>query len=132
MQSPASLPFVCFTLQRCSACLPGVAWVPNPTPSALRFWLMFDERPFPVWLPANQQLCCLSPLQPGPCSALQLDTDGRLMLTGSSDHTIRLWDLGQQRCVQTLAVHTDSVWALWASPSFATVYSGGRDGCIYR
>ena len=54
------------------------------------------------------------------------------MLTGSSDHTIRLWDLGQQRCVQTLAVHTDSVWALWASPSFSTVYSGGRDGCIYR
>lgn len=54
------------------------------------------------------------------------------MLTGSSDHTIRLWDLGQQRCVQTLAVHTDSVWALWASPGFSTVYSGGRDGCIYR
>ncbi|PSC73533.1 WD repeat-containing 48 [Micractinium conductrix] len=64
--------------------------------------------------------------------ALQLDAEGRLLLTGSSDHTIRLWDLGQQRCVQTLAVHTDSVWALAASPSFATVYSGGRDGCIYR
>lgn len=64
--------------------------------------------------------------------ALQLDAEGRLLLTGSSDHTMRLWDLGQQRCVQTLAVHTDSVWALAASSSFATVYSGGRDGCIYR
>jgi WD40 repeat protein len=45
---------------------------------------------------------------------------------------MRLWDLGQQRCVQTLAVHTDSVWALAATPSFAAVFSGGRDGCIYR
>lgn len=64
--------------------------------------------------------------------ALQLDATGRLLLTGSADHTMKLWDLGQQRCVQTLAVHTDSVWALAASSSFATVYSGGRDGCIYR
>lgn len=40
--------------------------------------------------------------------------------------------VGQQRCVQTLAVHTDSVWTLLASPDFSVVYSGGRDCCIYR
>lgn len=67
-----------------------------------------------------------------PCRALQLDAEGRLLLTGSADHTMRLWDLGQQRCVQTLAVHTDSVWTLAAGAGFATVYSGGRDGCIYK
>ena len=61
-----------------------------------------------------------------------MDGEGRLLLTGSSDHTVRLWDLGQQRCVLTLATHTNSVWALAATPSFDTVYSGGRDGCIYR
>ena len=32
--------------------------------------------------------------------AAQLDGEGRLLLTGSADHTLRLWDLGQQRCVQ--------------------------------
>ncbi|KAI3432393.1 hypothetical protein D9Q98_003949 [Chlorella vulgaris] len=64
--------------------------------------------------------------------SLQLEAEGRLLLSGSADHTMRLWDLGQQRCVQTLAVHTDSVWALAATPSFAAVFSGGRDGCIYR
>lgn len=39
---------------------------------------------------------------------------------------------GQQRCVQSLAVHTDSVWTLLASPDFSIVYSGGRDCCVYR
>ena len=58
--------------------------------------------------------------------------DGTLCLSGSSDHTIRLWDLGQQRCVQTFAVHTDAVWSLHADDNFSTVISGGRDRSIYR
>lgn len=33
--------------------------------------------------------------------------------------------------VQTLAVHTDSVWCLAASPDFSLVYSGGRDQAVY-
>ncbi len=57
---------------------------------------------------------------------------GTMCLSGSSDHTIRLWDLGQQRCVQTFAVHTDSVWCLHADDAFTTVVSGGRDRNIYR
>lgn len=61
-----------------------------------------------------------------------LNPEGTMCLTGSSDQTMRLWDLGQQRCVQTFAVHTDSVWVLHASPDFTTVYSGGRDCCVYR
>lgn len=39
----------------------------------------------------------------------------------------RLWDLGQQRCVHSYAVHTDSIWALASNPTFSHVYSGGRD-----
>ena len=33
-------------------------------------------------------------------------------LSGSSDGTIRLWSLGQQRCVATFRVHDEGVWAL--------------------
>ncbi|MBA0728437.1 hypothetical protein Golax_001338, partial [Gossypium laxum] len=51
----------------------------------------------------------------------------RYCLSGSSDSMIRLWDLGQQRCVHSYAVHTDSVWALASTPTFTHVYSGGRD-----
>lgn len=35
--------------------------------------------------------------------------------------------MGQQRCIHSYAVHTDSVWALASTPSFSHVYSGGRD-----
>lgn len=42
----------------------------------------------------------------------------------------RLWDLGQQRCIHSYAVHTDSVWALASTPSFSHVYSGGRDQSV--
>lgn len=52
-------------------------------------------------------------------------------LSGSSDGTIRLWSLGQQRCVATYRVHDDSVWALQANESFTTVYSGGRDRRVW-
>ena len=33
-------------------------------------------------------------------------------LSGSSDGTIRLWSLGQQRCVATFRIHDEGVWAL--------------------
>ena len=36
-------------------------------------------------------------------------------LSGSSDGTIRLWSLGQQRCLQTIRVHDEGVWALQVS-----------------
>ena len=64
--------------------------------------------------------------------ALLLNEEGTLAVSGSSDHTLRLWDLGQQRCLQAFAVHTDSVWALAAAPDLSLVYSGGRDRCVYR
>ena len=45
---------------------------------------------------------------------------------------MRLWDLGQQRCVSSYAVHDGAVWALAMDPGFAAATTGGRDGCIYR
>ena len=64
------------------------------------------------------------------CAALS--GDGRLCLTGSSDHTLRLWDLGQQRCVQTVhGTHHCSVWSVAMDASWHVCYSGGADGGVY-
>ena len=49
------------------------------------------------------------------------------ILSGSSDGTVRLWSLGQQRCIETFHVHDEGVWALAVSEDFNTFYSSGRD-----
>jgi WD repeat-containing protein 48 len=33
-------------------------------------------------------------------------------ISASSDHSIRIWSLGQQRCISKLHVHSDAVWTL--------------------
>lgn len=52
-------------------------------------------------------------------------------LSGGSDGTLRLWSLGQQQCVHTFRIHSDSVWALAVNESFTTVYSAGRDKTVW-
>ncbi|KAL1775327.1 WD repeat-containing protein 48 isoform X2 [Sigmodon hispidus] len=63
--------------------------------------------------------------------ALLLNRDGTQCLSGTSDGTIRLWSLGQQRCMATYQVHDEEVWALQVNDAFTHVYSGGRDRKIY-
>ena len=67
------------------------------------------------------------------CSELLNSTTSELMrvqafipyrsqcLSGSSDGTIRLWSLGQQRCLQTIRVHDEGVWALQVSYNCAII-----------
>jgi WD repeat-containing protein 48 len=33
-------------------------------------------------------------------------------ISASSDHSIRIWSLGQQRCISKLHIHSDAVWTL--------------------
>ncbi|EIW67604.1 hypothetical protein TREMEDRAFT_64196 [Tremella mesenterica DSM 1558] len=52
-----------------------------------------------------------------------------VMLTGSSDTTIKLWSLAAHRCLHTFNHHTSSVWSLHsAHPNLERFYSGSRDG----
>jgi WD repeat-containing protein 48 len=64
---------------------------------------------------------------------LTLKHDGTLLLSGSSDGTVRMWDLRQQRCMRTYDAHSsDSVWALDAPRAFESFISGGRDGSVWH
>lgn len=60
-----------------------------------------------------------------------ISTDGSQILSGSSDGTIKLWSVGQQRCIQTISVHTEGVWTLLVNDNFTHVISGSRDKKIY-
>jgi WD repeat-containing protein 48 len=66
--------------------------------------------------------------------ALLTSGDGTAMVSGGSDHTAKIWDIGQRSVLQTLAMHTDSVWCLDGGPErdVSVLYSGGRDGCVYK
>jgi WD40 repeat protein len=48
-------------------------------------------------------------------------------ISGSSDGSIKLWSLGQQRCVATFNWHNEGVWALQTNDAFSQVYSAGTD-----
>merc|ERR1712226_1227730 len=64
--------------------------------------------------------------------SLVVSPDGTKVLSGSSDGSIKLWCLGEQRCIETFKIHQDSVWCLLTDPAFTTLYSGGRDGCVFE
>ncbi|KAE8233981.1 hypothetical protein CF326_g978 [Tilletia indica] len=65
--------------------------------------------------------------------ALLISKDGRHLLSGSSDSTIRLWSIGEQRCLHTFTHHNDSVWSLFsADDNLDVFYSGDRRGYLCK
>ena len=53
------------------------------------------------------------------------------MVTASSDWSIKLWDIGERRCIKTYYIHRDSVWSLAVDHTFTQLFSGGRDGSVF-
>ena len=62
---------------------------------------------------------------------LAINSDGTQILSGSSDGTIRLWSLAQRQCIQTYYVHSQGVWTLKTDKNFSTMFSSGRDQCVW-
>jgi hypothetical protein len=57
-----------------------------------------------------------------------LDQDPNLLLTGSLDSTLRLWDRERMACVKVFRGHHDKVWC--ASSVDNSIYSGGSDKTV--
>ncbi|CAC5371332.1 WDR48 [Mytilus coruscus] len=89
------------------------------------------EKVLRVWYPRTCQKLMKLKGHADNVKALVLNRDGTQCLSGSSDGTIRLWSLGQQRCVSTFRVHDEGVWTLQANDSFSVVYSAGRDRRVW-
>lgn len=54
------------------------------------------------------------------------------ILSGSSDTTIKLWDIRNFKVLQTFEIHDDPVWSLTSSNSLKTFYSGDKSGLIIK
>ncbi|KAI0996516.1 UBP9-binding protein [Podosphaera aphanis] len=58
---------------------------------------------------------------------------GDIIMTASSDQTIKIWSVTACRCMYTLTMHNDSVWSLYSDdPSLCTFYSSDRSGLVVK
>jgi serine/threonine protein kinase len=65
----------------------------------------------------------------GKVNALSFSPDNRLLVSGSDDRTVRLWDIAANQLVQTLDAQ-EVVTAVAISADAQTLASGSRDGTI--
>ena len=71
----------------------------------------------------------------GPAAAvydLAVSRDGRYVLSGSADGTIRLWGLDRQREICVLQGHTEAVTGVAFLPDERFALSSSSDGTIRR
>ena len=62
--------------------------------------------------------------------SLTFSLDGTLLVSGSSDKTIKLWDVQTGAVVKTLCGHTDGVRSLSILPDNTMIASGSRDKTV--
>nr|MDJ0556179.1 WD40 repeat domain-containing protein [Microcoleaceae cyanobacterium MO_207.B10] len=62
--------------------------------------------------------------------SLAITPDGQTIVTGSSDNTIKVWDMATGNLKATLTGHSDSVRSVAISPDGQTIVSGSWDDTI--
>jgi WD40 repeat protein len=77
---------------------------------------------------------------------ISLSPDGTILLSAGQDCVVKMWDLGMRRCVQTIGpdhlsshlrktqstFHRDSITAMDMNFDNELLFTGGRDGSIFR
>ena len=71
------------------------------------------------------------PIHASAIAAVALSPDGKILATGSWDHSIQLWDAETFEHIRSLKGHLNEVWALEFSPDGRRLLSGAKDGGVF-
>jgi WD40 repeat protein len=83
------------------------------------------------WQPIRESPPALGPPHQGDITCMAVSPDGRTLLTGSSDHTARLWDLAARAPAGAPLAHDSPLTSVAWSPDGSTLLSIAR-GWDYR
>ncbi|GAB1313383.1 hypothetical protein MFIFM68171_03593 [Madurella fahalii] len=65
--------------------------------------------------------------------AILISESGDMVLSASSDQTVKVWSVTAGRCMHTLTMHDSSVWALFSDdPRLGVFYSADRSGLVVK
>lgn len=85
----------------------------------LSFWKRGSPQPV-IELPGHQRTIW----------AMAITYDGKTLITGSWDRSIRLWDIDQRRLLRTIIGHGDIILSITLAMQDKVLLSGSRDGTI--
>ena len=63
-------------------------------------------------------------------SCLAVTTDGKRVVSGSTDNTLKVWDLESGKCIVTLKGHSGPIFGLALTPGGERVVSGSMDSTL--
>jgi WD40 repeat protein len=63
-------------------------------------------------------------------NALTITQNGKVLISGSSDSTIKVWDLAAGKVIATWSDHTDTVNSIALSPDERYLISGSSDKTV--
>lgn len=65
--------------------------------------------------------------------AILISESGDMVLSASADQTVKVWSVTAGRCMHTLTMHDQSVWALFSDdPGLNIFYSSDRSGLVVK
>ncbi|KAK4186050.1 WD repeat-containing protein 48 [Podospora australis] len=65
--------------------------------------------------------------------SILINQSGDMVMSASSDQTVKVWSVTAGRCMHTLTMHDSSVWALFSDdPELNIFYSSDRSGLVVK